>query len=169
MYTNVCVENRDNVLYKLLKIIIYVRRVKNEVEEFLTSPFFYNFLVPFLGTLFIIFVKIVSKNDSDLRKIKREDFAVGIDLAVVSITYYAVETAKTLSISAKNNVENIFHTVSMNVWIILILFISLWIISTFIRFWGWDEEKNLRYFWGIIIPNIYGTLCLIFVVMLIGG
>ncbi|MDM5249629.1 hypothetical protein [Lysinibacillus sp. G4S2] len=139
------------------------------MEEFLTSPFFYNFLVPFLGTLFIIFVKIVSKNDSDLRKIKREDFAVGIDLAVVSITYYAVETAKTLSISAKNNVENIFHTVSMNVWIILILFISLWIISTFIRFWGWDEEKNLRYFWGIIIPNIYGTLCLIFVVMLIGG
>jgi len=142
------------------------------LHGFTTSPFFYNFLIPIIGTIFIIFVKVASKTDIDIRTIKREDFAVGFDLAIAAITYFAVETAKLLADLAKKHgmseqTQN--ADMYMNVWILFGLFMSLWFISTIVRLFGWDSNRNLKIWIGIVIPNIYGTICLIIVVGLIGG
>ena len=151
---------------------IFERKGVINLQDFISSPLFYNLLIPIFGTFFIVFVKLASKTDVDLRTIKREDFAVGFDLAVAAITYFAVETAKLLSILAKGNYNSsldIQNNLFMNVWVLLGLFVTLWFISTIVRIFGWNNDRQLKIWIGIVIPNIYGTLCLIVVVGLIGG
>ncbi|MFJ8452757.1 hypothetical protein [Bacillus paramycoides] len=132
--------------------------------EFLASPFFFNFCLPLLTTSFIVFVKRVSKNDTNLKKYRVEDWALGIDVSVSSILIYAVESAKQYRISYKN--PNIQY--EMNNWTIVFLVVGLWIISHIIRTHGWKDNGELNRL-GIIIPNIYGLIVLFSVFYIIGG
>lgn len=53
-------------------------------------------------------------------------------------------------------------------WILLAFTIGLWGISTLVRKLGWKNETELNIFWGIFVPDIFGLLTLVFIVIWIG-
>jgi succinate dehydrogenase/fumarate reductase cytochrome b subunit len=46
-------------------------------------------------------------------------------------------------------------------WVIALMFLGLWSISTLVRKWGWQSETEMRPLAGIAIPLCLGILALI--------
>lgn len=145
------------------------------MEKWLITPYFKYFIVPLFIVGFNIFLKFVSRNDQHAA-FKKEDLSVGLQIAVTAfilyITYAGTMAERIISLSkdATNpDLLNILRTRFMMVpWIITAFLLGLWGISTLVRKLGWKDQDNLTVFFGIVIPFIYGMLCLIFVVSWIG-
>lgn len=131
--------------------------------ELLSSKYFQFFTIPLLTTLLSVFVRIVSRNDK-FSIVKKEDFAIGLEIFVTAILLLASDTLKYVS-----NREAVPEVLLQNrlfvvPWIMLGLLIGLWSISTLIRKLGWKNGENMNWWWGIICPNIFGLITLILVV-----
>jgi hypothetical protein len=136
-----------------------------EVVQVIGTPIFYHIGIPLITSFLVVFVKLISKNDEGLKRIKREDFSIGIDLAVTGIILYIIESAN----QARSMLEKSSDYIEFNNWALLLLVVSLWIVSTMIRFWGWKNISEMTLIFGVIIPNLYGILTLIFVLSMMGG
>jgi len=58
--------------------------------KILTSTFFTYFIVTLITTVFSVFVKSVSRNDSH-RSLKNEDFAIGLELSVTALILFIAD------------------------------------------------------------------------------
>jgi hypothetical protein len=137
----------------------------------LSNSYFQLFVIPLLTTLLTVFVKIVSRNDRYYTLVK-EDFSIGLELAVTSILLLATDSLKYISkFTDLLNKNSITHNDKLLVvpWILLMLFIGAWGMSTLVRKFGWKSASEMTWGWGIIIPNLFGLLSLIFAVNWING
>ena len=98
--------------------------------------------------------------------LKKEDFAVGLELSVTALILFITEcvnyTREVLQ-NAEGLIADDDKFLSIP-WITFFLLVGLWGCSTLIRKKGWKDADNLDMKMGIIIPNIYGLIILIFVV-----
>lgn len=134
--------------------------------ELLSNTYFKFFVIPLVTTLLAVFVKIVSRNDK-FSAVKKEDFAIGLEIAITAILLLISDTLKyaTKLQSTPSNEQILANDKLISVpWILLVFIIGLWGISTLIRKMGWKTEDDMHWWWGIIFPNIFGLLSLIFVV-----
>ncbi len=134
--------------------------------ELLSNKYFQFFVIPLLTTLLAVFVKIVSRNDK-FSTVKKEDFAIGLEIAITAILLLTSDTLKYASTINQNayKEQSLSNDKLLTVpWILLVFFIGLWGISTLIRKMGWKSEDNMDWWWGIILPNMFGLISLIFVV-----
>ncbi len=140
--------------------------------DFLTNNYFIYFIVPLLTTGLSIFVKIVSRNDKYI-SFKKEDLAIGLETSVTALIILITDTVNDL-LRLKQNTENgdgfvIPENILIIPWLLLLIVVVLWGISTIIRKLGWKNENDMNRFWGIILPDILGLGLLIFVVVWISN
>jgi hypothetical protein len=133
--------------------------------EHLSNTYFQYFVIPLLTTLLAVFVKIVSRNDK-YSKVQKEDFAIGLEITITAILLLISDSLKYAKINFSNTSGQVLNSTKLLTvpWILLAFFIGLWGISTLIRKIGWENEINMNLWWGIVFPNLFGLLSLIFVV-----
>jgi hypothetical protein len=140
--------------------------------DLLTNNYFIYFIVPLLTTGLSIFVKIVSRNDKFI-SFKKEDLAIGLETAVTALIILITGTVNDLLKLKQNTKSGKSVVLPENIliipWLLLIIVILLWGISTIIRKLGWKNENDMNKFWGIILPDILGLGLLIFVVVWISN
>ena len=117
-------------------------------------------------------MKIVSRNDKFI-SFKKEDLAIGLETAVTALIILITDTVNDL-LKIKQNTENgqtitLPENILILPWLLLLIIVLLWGISTMIRKLGWENENDMHKFWGIILPDILGLGLLIFVVVWISN
>jgi hypothetical protein len=136
------------------------------MTSILTSQFFTYFIVTLLTTGFSIFVKSVSRADKQ-KALTKEDFAVGLELSVTALILFITDSVTyTKNLLLHQGGFQAEPKIIAMPWIIFAFFIGIWSISTLIRRKGWTTsgQDELNWISGIIIPNVFGLLSLIFVV-----
>ena len=134
--------------------------------KFLAQPFFLQFIVPLITVAFSIFLKIVSRNDKFVR-FKKEDLAVGLEIAVTALILFITESASLahqLVSSATQNLPQVSDKLTTVPWIILAFVLGIWGVSSLVRWLGWKGDDDLKIGWGIVAPNMFGLISLVFVV-----
>jgi uncharacterized membrane protein YgcG len=151
------------------------------MSKFITSTLFLNFIVPLAAVVLSVFVKAVSRDDRQ-PMFKREDLSVGFELALASLLAFttqsvsiaqrisAIQGADDAAKAAKQALEAKFTPVP---WLLLVWVIGLWALSTLVRKLGWKSSSagtqgnpNMEPTWfiGIVLPLIFGLVCLVIVV-----
>jgi hypothetical protein len=132
--------------------------------NFLGEPYFLQFGVPLITVCLSIFIKFVTRNDQH-RGFKKEDLAVGLDLALTALLIFITSSAHLArSIPATNPLQKMLDQIASVPWIIMAFIVGIWGISTLVRKLGWEDDDKLKIFWGILLPDIFGIFTLIFVV-----
>lgn len=134
--------------------------------KFLADPNFLNFFVPLITVVFSIFLKIVSRNDKFVL-FKKEDLAVGLELAVTALILFITQSANLahqLVFQTASNTSQVSDKLTAVPWIILAFILGIWGVSSLVRWFGWESNDRLRFWRGIIAPNLFGLVLLGFVV-----
>ena len=113
-----------------------------------------DLLTPLLAVVLTIYVKCVSRSDLQFF-FRREDFAVGLEIAVVAVLTFAA--------APTNNAT--LQRAAMTPWLVLGMVLAIWATSAWIRKYGWDADGRLRLVRGIVLPNLVGLGLLFGVVM----
>ena len=131
----------------------------------LAHKYFLQFCVPLIAVAVSVFLKYVTRNDTYNRDFKKEDLAVGLDLAVTALLIFMAAGSKIARELATNPVDQKLIDKSMGApWILGAFILGIWAFSTLVRKLGWEDEEKLDLFWGILLPDIFGILSLLFVV-----
>lgn len=152
-------------------MVIVIKNIIAYCQNLFGTEFFKHFCIPLITTYLCIFIKTVSRNDK-YKNFKKEDLAVGIELAVTSLIIFITDSANLSKIMADQTNRDLLHLQTkyeLMPWIILAFAIGLWSISTIVRKLGWKNDNQLRIFSGIILPDLYGIITLIFVVNWVGN
>lgn len=151
--------------------------------EFLTNPIFKFGFLPIGSAILGVAIKFTSRNDQ-YAKFRKEDIAVGLDLALTACLMFIVittdrsvellkvnkEVAKLLNIppidtAAAGKLQTQAQLLSIQIassgWQIFLLFLGLVSISTIVRKWGWKSETEMYPIIGIAIPLAFGILAII--------
>ena len=137
----------------------------------LSNSYVKFFAIPLFTTLLAVFVKMVSRNDKH-KFIKKEDFAIGLEIAVTALLLLLSDT---LNYASRLRVEKDMIRIQDSdklisvCWLILAIVVGLWAVSTLIRKKGWITEDEMHWEYGIVIPNVFGLTILIIVVNWISG
>jgi hypothetical protein len=131
--------------------------------EILSSAYFKYLVVLLLTTFFVIFIKSVSRNDRHNTFFKKEDFAFGLEMGITAILLLLGNsvTIAQQTISDPNSMSIVNEKLSIVGWIALMLTFGLWGVSTIVRRLGWQSDTELKIFWGIIFPDVFGLIVLI--------
>lgn len=130
----------------------------------LGDPFFIQFVVPLITVGLSIFLKFVTRNDQYI-SFQKEDLAFGIDLSITALLIFIVSSSTFVQQSLVPGAsKELLDKVNAIPWILLSVFSGIWAISTVVRKLGWENDGKLHLFWGIIGPNIFGVIVLLFVV-----
>lgn len=130
----------------------------------LAGQYFLQFVVPLIAVGASIFLKYVSRNDSH-KAFRKEDLAVGLDLAVTALLLFATSGSKAATDLAKIPGDAaLTEKLASLPWIICGLLVGIWILSTAVRKKGWVGDGSLDTVWGIIIPDVFGVIALLFAV-----
>lgn len=134
----------------------------------ITSDWFQIIGVTVISTGLGIFVKYVSRNDAHNKNFKKEDLAIGMEMMITAlillITNSVNEFNKLSNPKIDEAIKQIIRDSELLVpWIILIFIVGLWGTSTVIRKIGWENEDELKIWWGVVFPNIIGIASLIYV------
>ena len=129
--------------------------------DFLASGFFLQFCVPLLTVALTIFLRYVTRNDKHIA-FKKEDLAVGMDLAVTALIIFITHT--TTLARASKDASDVSDSLATVPWIIMAFVIGIWGVSTVVRKRGWERAGKLNLFWGIILPDLFGLAALLLVV-----
>lgn len=137
--------------------------------KILSSTYFKFLIVPLLTTFLVIFIKSVSRNDKH-KFLKREDFAFGLEMGVTAILLLLGNsvTVAQQTLTNPDLAVKVSEKLLSSGWITPILIFGLWGISTIVRRIGWRSDTELKIFWGIIFPDLFGLVILIYVVSTIG-
>lgn len=135
--------------------------------NFLAQPYFIEFCVPLIAVGLSIFLKFVTRNDK-YKGFRKEDVAVGLDLAVSSLLVFITSTAQ-LAVKMNKNPTATPNTVDAATlagapWMIALFFVGVWAMSTIVRKLGWEDDEKLHLWWGIVVPNLFGITVLLIVV-----
>ncbi len=151
--------------------------------DFLINPFFKFCLLPIGSAILGVGVKFISRNDQ-YGKFKKEDIAVGLDLALTACLMFVVLTtdraAKLISTNnelaavLKNNTidpaaanalqmqaQQLSSQIASSGWLIFLMFLGLLSFSTLVRKQGWKSETEMDPFIGIALPLLFGVLTII--------
>jgi len=113
-----------------------------------------------------VFLKFVTRNDLVHEKsFRKEDLAVGLDIAVTALLLFIAEGSKlaTRLAVAPNNVA-LQAKLADAPWIIAAFILGIWGVSTLVRKAGWEDEEQLKPVLGIAIPDCFGIASLLLVV-----
>ena len=152
--------------------------------QFLTTPVFKYVVYPVLGAALGVAIKYVSRNDRYAR-FKPDDLAVGLDLVKTAFLSFLVLTTDKATLLVAANKELATAVASQDTtraaelvlrtqvlseqvgnagWLIAVMLIALWSLSTLVRKAGWkDGGTELEYGFGIALPLVVGILSLIVV------
>ena len=137
------------------------------MEQFFESQLFLYFTLPLVTVVLSVFLKMVSRNDQ-FSFFKKEDFAIGLEISlsslIIFLTFCATIARRIYINSMSMGGEILMKKLLSAPWMILALILGMWGMSTIIRKFGWKSEGKLKWGLGIIIPFLYGILCLYFVV-----
>jgi hypothetical protein len=134
------------------------------IAQIIGFPYLLDIAVPMLAILLTIYTKCVARNDN-LVPARREDFAVGLDLAILSVVSFVVSTTVNWRHAAQPGAgAEALEKVAGAPWIILAMMVAVWGLSTLVRKCGWDENGQLRWGWGVVVPNALGFGMLLFTV-----
>jgi hypothetical protein len=154
-----------------------------DLANAISSWYFINIGIPFIAAFSGVFVKVVSRKDSEL-KFKRDDWAIGFDIALGALFIFItkmVSVSKGLLEVADPEMQKKLQAKIISMPLMLIVWgVGFWAISTIIRKWGWEErdigvqgKPKIVYepsTWvGIIIPFLFGLVSLIFALNWTGG
>ena len=151
--------------------------------EFLTNPFFKFGILPIGSAMLGVGLKYVSRNDQ-YAKFRKEDMAVGLDLALTACLMFVVLTTdKAVQLISTNNALSVMlkqkavdvtafaeiqakaqllsGQIASSGWLIFIMFLGLGILSNFVRKFGWESETEMKPIFGIAIPLIFGIIAII--------
>jgi hypothetical protein len=161
------------------------------VHEFLVTPLFKFIVYPLTGAVLGVFVKHVTRNDK-YAKFKADDLAVGIDLLKTAcLTFLVIISDKSAALirseaqltevlretahnprlapqaTALHEANRILTSQVGNAgWIIALMVLGLWSLSTLVRKRGWNEDgSELKPGWGIALPLSIGALSLVLVMV----
>lgn len=141
------------------------------MRDLLTKPYFLLVAVPLITVCLGVFLKIVSRNDQHAA-FKKEDLAVGLEVSITALIIFITESVRLANALAANNpqgIPNLDDKVVAVPWILLAFIVGIWSVSTLIRKVGWRTDSELRVFWGIVVPDVFGIATLLFVVNWIGS
>jgi uncharacterized membrane protein YgcG len=133
---------------------------------FLANPLFLQFIVPLITVAFTVFLKVVSRNDRHTR-FKKDDFAVGLDIAVTALILFitaSASLARQLTTTTNLAIPSTIEKLSTAPWIILAFVLGIWGVSSIVRWIGWKGDDDLNIGWGIVFPDLFGVFLLLFVV-----
>jgi hypothetical protein len=134
------------------------------MTKFLGHPFFLQFCVPLIAVATSVFIKFVTRSDVH-KAFKKEDLAVGLDLSITALLIFIVACSKLAKDSVQNPQNIILINKTMSVpWILPAFIAGIWGISTIVRKLGWESDDKLCIFWGIVVPDVFGLLVLLFTV-----
>ena len=159
------------------------RIIALRMEQFLSSDAFRYAVFPLVGAFLGIGIKHVSRNDR-YAKFRKEDLAVGIELLLTAcLTYVALTSDRAVALLQANktmaevvnaaavdkarvaalhqSIQNLSAHVAMSGWVIALMFLGLWSVSSVVRLWGWKNEAELHGLIGIALPLVMGVLGLI--------
>ncbi len=128
-------------------------------------------------------VKYASRNDQ-YSKFRKEDIAVGLDLALTACLMFVVLTTdkavqlistnkelsnmllqKPVNVQALTEIQAKAQLLSSQVassgWLIAIMFLGLGFLSTLVRKFGWESETEMKPAVGIAIPLLFGIIAII--------
>lgn len=147
------------------------------IQSIVSSDLFRYGVVPLISTFLVIFVKRESRSSP----LKKEDFAVGIDLMVAAIFLYLVNIsdmargiadlnqaepsslASNLSPATPPQEGEILHLLGRlhdSVFILFLLIAGLWGTASFVRRSGWINTAEMHSAKGIGIPLGMGIVYL---------
>lgn len=149
--------------------------------QFLSGNLFRYLIFPLGSAALGIWIKIVTRNDH-YRAFLNEDIAIGLDLMLTaSLLFVVVTSDRSIALAAVEHSISLATTsaqskallqaqadvlsqaLEISGWIIALMFMGLWGISTFVRKFGWRSETELHPVLGIALPLTIGVLFLIFV------
>lgn len=151
--------------------------------EFLVKPAFKFAVLPIGSAILGVAVKYSSRNDQ-YAKLKKEDFAVGLDLTLTACLMFVVLTtdravkllqvnqelasllnAKSINSIAAASVHNqaqaLSNQIALSGWLITFMLLGLVSLSTVVRKWGWQSETEMHPVLGIALPIAFGILAII--------
>jgi hypothetical protein len=150
------------------------------MKTLLSSPYFTFLLFPLGSVLLGVGIKFVSRNDK-FASFKKEDVAVGLDLWLTALLLFIVTSSERAT--RLKRVEEEFSRAAVghlptlpklqaqaqaisddfmtSGWLMLLMFIGLWGVSTIVRKWGWRAENDMTEVVGIAFPLVSGVLALI--------
>jgi Kef-type K+ transport system membrane component KefB len=132
--------------------------------KFLGHPFFLQFCVPVIAVGLSVFLKYVTRRDGHT-SFRKEDMAVGMDLAVAAILLFVTASSTIAQQLIKEPKNQVLLDKSQAVpWVLAAFIIGIWAVSTIVRKLGWEADDKLKVFWGIIAPGFFGLSILFFVV-----
>ncbi|NOH03669.1 MAG: hypothetical protein HND47_17765 [Chloroflexi bacterium] len=134
---------------------------------FLAHPLFLQFAVPLMTVAFTVFLKVVSRNDKHNIRLKKDDIAVGLEIAVTALILFITESAslaQQLAVSPNLAIPATIDKLSSAPWVILMFVLGIWGVSSIVRWAGWKGDDDLNIGWGIVFPDLFGVLLLLFVV-----
>ena len=130
----------------------------------LAHQYFLQFCVPLIAVAVSIFLRYVTRNDVH-KDFKKEDLAVGLDISVSALLIFIAASSKLAQGLSKTPTDVALLTKSASVpWILSAFILGIWGISTLVRKLGWVADDKLHTFWGIVVPDVFGLLGLLFVV-----
>lgn len=133
--------------------------------EFLSSPLFKYFLLPLLTAILTIIIKLSSRPDK-YSHLKRDDFAIGINLCVtamfVNVTKCAIVATNLLNIVDPTRIKRYSDLIlTLMMWSIGMLF-ATFVLAYLMRKNAWEyDSRRQKMVWGIVIPNIVGLIFLV--------
>ena len=141
------------------------------MNSILAHPWFLHFAVPLITVVLGIYLKFVTRNDHHTPFVK-EDLAFGLDVAITALILFitgSVSIAHAATTTSDTAIRLQLEEKLMAVpWLLLGFVLGIWAISTLVRKIGWKDESQLKLFWGIIAPDIFGVVVLVLVVNWIG-
>ncbi len=138
--------------------------------EILSNTYFKYLVIPLVTTFLVIFVKSASRNDKQAF-LEKADFAFGLEMGVTALLLLLANSVNIAQKVVSNESIKIIATEQLlsMAWVAPILIFGLWGMSTIVRKLGWENEKELKMFWGVVLPDIFGLLILIYVVSTMGN
>jgi uncharacterized membrane protein YgcG len=133
----------------------------------IAEPYFLQFGVPLITVGLSIFLRYVTRNDHYSGFVK-EDLAVGLDLAVTALLLFIAASAQVAqslpTITDTGKAAEMATQLSSVPWLLMSFVVGIWAVSTIVRKLGWESDGKLNVGWGIVVPDIFGLVALIFVV-----
>jgi hypothetical protein len=161
------------------------------MQDLITNFYVKNIGIPLITIIVTILIKLISKNDKlNPSLVRKQDFAIGLDLGVTSLVILITNMVDLISQYYNNPLiknsaslppEQLagqtiqeFYKVFLESqrlqnkllesWLIsLALIIGILLLALFVRTLGWEKGEQLNWK-GIIFPNIWGVIALVFVV-----
>lgn len=138
--------------------------------KLLTSTYFKYLIIPLVTTFLVIFVKSASRRDKQ-PFLEKEDFSFGLEMGITAVLLLFMNSVNIAQQVVLDNSLTVVATEKILTLFLVTIFLmfGLWGMSTIVRKLGWENDKELKIFWGIVLPDVFGLLILIYAVSTIGN